>query len=127
MNSRNEKQPQQQRKKPAEGASGAETGAEQYVSPSQPCSGAQRDQCLLWTVERLPKHKPEALSFLLQKLGQQSQKVPCNSHACSQARTSDGIATSMPTREQRSITGCTQQLFHCFMDSLTVFHRLFHG
>lgn len=101
----------------------------QCVNPSQFCCGAQRDKCLLWTAVPLPKDKPEALSFLLQKLGQQNQQMSCNSHSCSQARTSDGIATSVPTWENCSFSQCTQQLFHCFTAqvSLTLFYRLFRG
>ena len=101
----------------------------QPVNLSQSCSGAQRDKFLSRTAVHLPNHKPEALSFLLQKLGQQNQQMPCNSHTCSQGRTSGGIATSVPTWEPCTVTACTQQLFQCFMAqvSLPVFHRLFRG
>lgn len=53
------------------------------------------------------KHKPEAHSFLLQKLGQQNQQAPTRS----QARTSDRVATSAPRWEHCSLPACTQHLF----------------
>lgn len=110
---------------PAEGASGLET-EQRAVNPSQLCSGKQREKWLLWAAVHNTKPDPshKLLPSFCKSRGNKTRPL-----TCSQARTSDRMATSAPSWEHCSLPACTQHLLHCFTAwiLLTVFHRLFLG
>lgn len=80
------------------------------VLVARSCAVCQLQPVMLWSPEghvlitdSTILAETQALSFLLQKLGQQHQQMPCDSHTCSQARISSRIVTSVPTWEHWSV------------------------
>lgn len=98
-----------------------------YVNPSQSCPGKQRDEWLL----RAAVHNTKLNTS--QKLGTSLCKSSDNKTSrpltCSQARTSDRMATPAPSWEHCNLPANTQHLFYCFTTwiLLIVFHRLVCG